>query len=47
MNAGGLVILAGGSITVPGAVWILAFAAAAIAILLTEEGRTRDLASIK
>ncbi|MDR7304104.1 MFS transporter [Haloactinomyces albus] len=45
--ATGLVLTAGGSPTLLGAVWILAFAAAAAAILLTREGSTRDLTTMK
>ncbi|NYE50279.1 MFS family permease [Spinactinospora alkalitolerans] len=45
--ASGLVLAAGGGLTLLGGLWILAFAAAAAAILLTREGRTRDLASMR
>jgi hypothetical protein len=42
--AAGLLVIGGGNLTLLGSVWILAFVAAAAAILLTKEGRTRDLA---
>lgn len=40
-------LIGGGNLTLLGSVWILAFVAAAAAILLTKEGRTRDLAHIQ
>ncbi|RCW39630.1 sugar phosphate permease [Halopolyspora algeriensis] len=45
--ATGLVLTAGGSLTFLGTVWILAFAVAAAAILLTREGSTRDLTTMR
>lgn len=44
--AAGLLVAAGGSLTLLGGVWVLAFIAAATAIVLTKEGRTRDLGEI-
>lgn len=44
--AAGLVVAAGGSLSLLGGVWVLAFVAAAVAIVLTKEGRTRDLGDI-
>jgi MFS family permease len=45
--AAGLLVIGGGSLTLLGSVWIVAFIAAAVAILLTKEGRTQDLAGMK
>ncbi len=45
--AAGLLVIGGGSLTLLGSVWIIAFIAAAVAILLTKEGRTQDLAGMK
>lgn len=43
--AAGLLVMAGGSITALGFAWIAAFGGAAVAIMLTKEGRTRDLSN--
>lgn len=40
-------VIGGGNLTLLDSVWILAFVAAAAAIRLTKEGRTRDLAHIQ
>lgn len=44
--AAGLVVLGGGNLGLLGWAWVMTFVVAAVAVLLTREGRSRDLASI-